>query len=154
MIPRRRLLLGAVGLGAIAGLGLWGFGRAVIEAEIVSLLRKRLAFLKLNEEGLRAYAKDQTGALLAKRPTLSRLRYHFVSAVGPSFKRFARSTDTRSRMERMEDTVVSTFLVSSDFFLHGADESRVVQYLNLYDAMVHPCASPFARPLEGDSTKS
>jgi hypothetical protein len=150
MITRRSLLLGGLAVFGIAGVGLFGFGRAGLESEIVAILRRRLGYLKLDEDGLRAYAKDQTGVFLAKRPSLSRLRYHFISAVGPSFKRFQRSTDTRSRLERMEDQFVSTFLISSDFFFNGSDESRVVRYKYFYDPLVHPCGSPFARPLSGD----
>jgi hypothetical protein len=147
MITRRRFLLGGLGALVLAGAGIIGFGRPALEAEIVAILRRRLDYLKLDDEGLHAYARDQVGVLLAKRPSLGRLRYHFVSAVGPTFKRFMRSTDTRSRMERMGDMFVSTYLISSDFFTNGSDESRIVRYVGFYDPMVRPCGSPFSRPM-------
>lgn len=146
MTRRRKFLLSVLGLAGLAGLGLWGFGRGAIESEIVSVLRRRLGYLKLDEEGLHAFARDQTTKILTKRMSMSRVRYHLVATVGPTFKRFQRSTDTRSRTERIEDMFVSTFLLSSDFFTHGSDESRVVRYVAYYDALLHPCSSPFARP--------
>jgi hypothetical protein len=68
-----------------------------------------------------------------------------LSAVAPSFKRYYRSTDKRSRLARLEDSLVSTYLLSSDFFLNGADESRKINYVAYYDPM-RPCQNPFARP--------
>lgn len=38
----------------------------------------------------------------------------------------------------------STFLLSTDFFLNGADESRTVRYVSLHDAYVTPCLRPFS----------
>ena len=118
-----------------------------LEAKIASILRRRLSFLTLDQDGVRAFSKDQATAILAKKiPTWNRLRYHF-GAVGPSFNRFYRSTDRRSRVARLEDTLVSTFLLSSDFFLNGGDESRMVKYIVYYDP-IRPCQNPFARPVD------
>lgn len=151
MMNRRRLLLGGLAFVAVVGIGTWGFGRMGAQAEIVAVLRRRLAFLNLDQDGLRHFAKDQVAALLNKRmPTWNRLRYHFLSAVAPSFKRYYRSTDTRSRIARAEDSLVSTYLLSSDFFWNGADESRIIQYVAYYDPM-RACGNPFARPAVNNS---
>jgi hypothetical protein len=144
---RRRVILGGLGVVAVAGLGAWGLGHVALEAEIVSILRRRLGFLKLDQQGVHAFAKDQTDAAFHKKiPTWSRLRYHLLAAAAPSYKRFFRSIDTRSRVARLEDNLVSTYLLSSDFFLNGADESRTVNYVAYYDPL-HPCQNPFARPV-------
>lgn len=146
MINRRRFLLAAAGVVAVGGLGLWGFGRLGIEAKIVAILRRRLNFLQLDQAGLHRFAKDQVTAMLNKRfPTWNRLRYHFLSAVAPSFQRYYRSADTRSRIAKAEDAFVSTYLLSSDFFINGSDESRTVRYVAFYDPL-RPCGNPFARP--------
>jgi hypothetical protein len=152
MMNRRRVLLGGLGIIGVVGLGAWGFGRMGAEAEIIAVLRRRLSFLELDAEGLHLYAIDQVTAFLGKRlPTWNRLRYHFKSAVAPSFKRYYRSTDTRSRITQAEDSLVSTFLLSSDFFLNGSDESRLVRYVAFYDPL-RPCTGdPFARPVSADS---
>jgi hypothetical protein len=147
MITRRKVLWGGVGVVGLAGLGTLAFGRLGLEAQIVSVLRRRLAYLKLSEQGLHAFAKDQTDAVLHKKiPTWNRLRYHFLPAAVPSFNRYNRSTDSRSRVVRLEDTLVSTFLLSSDFFINGADESQVVNYMAYFDPLL-PCRNPFSRPV-------
>ena len=145
MNGRRKFLLGSVTVIAVAGLGVWGFGGSAAAAEIAKLIRDRLGFLKLDEAGLHAFAHDQATALLAKRPTVARLKYHFTSMfLSKTSSRYNRSFDTRSRKERMADNLAQTYLLSSDFFTHGADESRTVKYVELYDPM-RPCGNPFAR---------
>ena len=149
MISRRRLIVGGLGAVGAVGLGVWGVGRLGFQMEVASILRRRLGFLKLDEGGVRAFAKDQTRATFDKKiPTWNRLRYHFVAANASSFKRFSRSTDMRSRMGAFEDTLVSTYLLSSDFFWSGSDESRKVNYVAYYDPL-RPCNNPFARPVVG-----
>ena len=86
MITRRQLLWGTFGVVALGGLGLWGLGRPALEAELASIVRRRLSFLKLDPAGLQAFGHDQASALLTKKfPTWNRLRYHWQSAVAPSF---------------------------------------------------------------------
>jgi hypothetical protein len=147
VISRRRLILGGLGAAGVAALSAWGLGRLGYRVEIASILRRRLSFLKLDEGGVRAFAKDQTNATFAKKiPTWNRMRYHLLASGGSSFKRFYRSTDNRSRIGGFEDTVVSTYLLSSDFFWNGSDESQKINYVALYDPN-QPCHSPFARPV-------
>jgi hypothetical protein len=146
MITRRRLLWGGVAVAGVAAIGVVGFGRMGFEARIVSMLKRRLAYLKLDEGGLHAFARDQSNALLTKKfPTWNRLKYHFLSISSPSFERYFRSADTRSRVVKAEDSLISTYLLSSDFFINHADESRTIQYVSYYDPM-RPCQNPFARP--------
>ena len=149
MISRRRLIVGGLGAVGAAGLGVWGLGRLGFQREIASILRRRLGFLKLDEDGVRAFARDQTRATFAKKiPTWNRLRYHLLASGTSSFKRFYRSTGPRSRIGGFEDTLVSTYLLSSDFFWNGSDESRKVNYVAYYDPN-RPCNNPFARPVAG-----
>jgi hypothetical protein len=145
MIKRRRILLGGLGIAAVAGLGVWGADIAT-ESEIASSVRRRLGFLKLDEAGLHSFAKDQIAWLLAKRPTWYRIKFHIRALVSkPGGASWGLSTDKRTRRERMVDSLATKYLLSSDFFLNGADESRTVRYVNLYDPM-RPCGNPFARP--------
>jgi hypothetical protein len=41
--------------------------------------------------------------------------------------------------------VYTRYLLSTDFFQHGADESRQIQYVGFYDPYVTPCLNPLAR---------
>jgi hypothetical protein len=144
VITRRGLLVGGGVTLAVAGLGVVAFGRPTAEAHIVKVVRARLSFLKLDESGLQAFARDQVSVLLAKRPTWNRLKYHFLNVFTKSFSKYDRSNDTRTRAERIADGFASTYLLSSDFFRTGADVSRTVEYVSFFDPMV-PCGNPFAR---------
>jgi hypothetical protein len=146
MMKRRKFLLAGLGVVAVVGVGGIAFGPMAAEAEVVSHVRSRLGFLKLDEAGLEQFAKDQVAALLAKRPTWNRWKYHFMSMFSKSFTRYEHSSDTRSRRQRMEDTIAATYLLSSDFFVNGADQSRTVRYLGFYDPL-RGCGNPFARPV-------
>jgi hypothetical protein len=145
MIKRRRFLLGGLGIAAVAVLGVWGADIAA-ESEIVSGIRRRLGFLRFDDAGLHAFAKDYIRTMLAKRPSWYRWKYHFYTLFHKPVARWGMSSDRRSRRERMEDNLATLFLLSSDFFVKGADESRVIQYLNFYDPL-RGCNSPFARPV-------
>jgi hypothetical protein len=145
MIKRRGFLIG-LGVVAVASLGVWGADIAA-EAEIVSGVRRRLPFLKFDEAGLHAFSKDYIHTLLAKRPSWYRWKYHLYSFLSKPAVRWGISTDKRSRRERQEDNFATLYLLSSDFFTTGgADESRTIQYVSLYDP-IRACGNPFARPV-------
>jgi hypothetical protein len=146
MMKRRTFLAYGLGVIVVAGLGVIGIGPAAARAQVASLVRKRLSFLHLDEAGLQQFAHDQVDALLAKRPTWNRWKYHFLVIFTKQFSQYGGySNDQRTRLQRMADNLSTLYLLSSDFFVNGADESRTIQYTGLYDSLV-PCSSPFARP--------
>jgi hypothetical protein len=151
-MPGRRNVLIGLGVAAVAVFGIWGADLAT-EGEIASAVRRRLSFLRLDEAGLRSFARDYVSAMLSKRPSWYRWKYHIQSLFRKPGARWGISTDTRSRRERMEDNLSTQYLLSSDLFLKGADESRIIQYVSLYDPM-RPCGSPFARPMTARETAS
>lgn len=120
-VSRRRF----IGLVALVGAGL---GSGCKEAPkhhkqvdndtdpIVSILRRKLGDLELDDDGMRAFATEWLERTKGKLAFLS----------------------------RNEEMVASFYLLSSDFFLHQADESRVIQYVSLYDPRLG-CRNPFAR---------
>ena len=146
MWSRRRFVKLGLGAVALTGVGTVA-GWYLSEAEIVSAVRRRLTFLHLDEAGLHTFAKDQMNALLAKRPTWYRWKYHvrLLFQKPTAAASWGRTSDQRSRRERMEDNLATLFLLSSDFFTNGAEETHLVRYVALYDPM-RPCGNPFARP--------
>ena len=42
------------------------------------------------------------------------------------------------------DAIGSRFLLSTDFFRHGGDESRALRYVAYFDPYRSPCANPLA----------
>lgn len=144
MVQRRGFLFGGLAIVA-AGLGIWGL-EIEGEHEIAASVRRKLSFLHLDEAGLKEFAKAQVAALAAKRPTWYRWKYHFHQLFArPAGAQWGISSDTRSRRDRLEDYFAISYLLSSDFFTNGADESRLVKYVVLYD-QTRPCGNPFARP--------
>jgi hypothetical protein len=151
MIKRRRILLGGLGIIAVAAVGVWGAGM-VGESEIASAVRRRLSFLQLDAGGLRAFAKDyilsetrHAGSTLAQRPSWTRWRFRIHRVVRGPVDHFGLTHDGRTRRERLAESWATLFLLSSDFFATGANESRIVRYVGLYDPM-RACGNPFARP--------
>jgi hypothetical protein len=45
------------------------------------------------------------------------------------------------------DQVRSIFLLSTDFFLNGADESKALKYTVLYHPLINPCSNPLIHVL-------
>jgi hypothetical protein len=144
MIKRRGVLLG--GIGAVALLAAGAIGAELIdEAEIAASVRRGLSFLNLDEDGPRAFAKDKVAELLAKRPSWLRIKSRIRTMLAKPTVHWGFSDDKRTSKQRKEDSLATLYLLSSDFFRNGADTSRVVRYVALYDP-VRACGSPFARP--------
>lgn len=105
--------------GALATLGLGGLASVLWWRRADPALRRikrQLSYLRLDRRGVRDFLSD------------------YAAAYGAS------------RAETTEDSRLALhFLVSSDFFEHGADESRTIHYVRLYDPYLSPCFNPFAR---------
>ncbi len=144
-MKRRHFLWGAASVAAVAA-GLFAADE-ISEHEIVAAVRRRLPMLQLDDEGLRAFARDRVAQLLAKRPTWFRIKYHirsFLSKPGELIGYRFSYPDSRSKRERWEDNLATIYLLSTDFFWNGADQSKSVKYQALYDP-IRACGNPFAR---------
>lgn len=145
MLSRRQFLtVSAGGLGALAT---WRYARSHEENAVVAVLRKRLDYLTLDEQGMRAFAVE-----LVRRKIISGNRLRLVDAAGPVYTSLDTSGLPPALMHPLrhgEERITSIFLLSSDFFVNGADETRVVRYLGYYDPLRQPqrCSNPFSRPL-------
>jgi hypothetical protein len=149
MLNRRQFLAtGIAAVGGLGGLATWRFIHSSDENAIIAVLRKRLDYLLLDEEGLHAFAKD----LLAQE-VISRNKLRLLDFTGVIYTRLPMISSNRNALTHAirhgEERVVSLYLLSSDFFLTGLDESKPVRYYGYYDPMQRPrpCAHPFARPI-------
>ena len=144
MWTRRRMLLAT-----LAGFGGLAAGRlAVADARsaIIMVLRKRLWFLQLDEEGVQQFATD-----LATLGVVSEPKLKMIQATAPLYRRidFTGRHSVAMTLRHGEERIVSTYLLASDFFLNGADESKVVSYVRLYQPAknLDACSAPFSRPI-------
>lgn len=147
MFKRRQFLtLGIAGVAGLTGIAAWRFAHGDQENIIVEVVRKRLDYLTLDDQGLRDFARD-----LVSREILSSTKLRFLDAIGPVYTRLPNLSDfgPLDTLYHGEERIVSFYLLSSDFFQNGADVNKVVRYREYYDPMENPvpCSNPFARPV-------
>lgn len=136
---RRTFLYGSAAvLVAAAGVR---FGLSNDRVAIAKIIRKRLPYLRIDEEGLQRFASDGVQQKLAKS-----LRVRTIDAVGALYFHVTLSPENRlsDKIRHTEDRVVTQFLLSSDFFANNADKNRIIRYVGYYDPML-ACSNPFAR---------
>ena len=78
------------------------------------------------------------------------LRVHFsyltldAPGVGEYLADYERYRGRLPRFRRLSADFYTRYLMSTDFFRTGADESRIVRYVGFYDPDQTPCGNPFA----------
>lgn len=137
---KRRSFLFAT-FAAFAGLVGVRFASTTDAESIVMILRKRLNYLKMDANGLHAFAHD-----LAARHEVSTGRLSLVEMAGPFYTKVDYSGENlfSKTLRHGEEKIITLYLLSSDFFVNGTDVSRTVHYLGYYDPL-HACGDPFAR---------
>lgn len=76
-------------------------------------IQQQFHYLQLDPEGVRAFVRDYT-----------------------------QHRDQIRRFTRPKDDIFERYLLSTDFFRNGADESLPVRYVLFYDPYVSPCWNP------------
>lgn len=138
----RRGLLIASGVAAVAmGTG-WGASYAFARAEdaVEAVLHRRLSPLKIDEAELARFSKDYVRTRSQYRSQLRLLGS--LSAL----YRMATPYELlpmRSPLRRLEDNIISSFLLATDFFEHGADMTRSLRYSGMHDPYARPCRRLF-----------
>jgi hypothetical protein len=140
-MKRRPFLAAALAAG---GLLVWAFSRSTQEETIAAMVYTRLSYLKLDPTGVQHFARD-----FAARGLLSSARLRTVGLVWPLYRRLPlEGFRFADRVDHAAERIVSTYLISSDFFTNGADQSKTVFYRGCYDALSHACGNPFCRAVE------
>jgi len=142
VIKRRALLAGLIATGGLLGIGL---ARSTDARTIAAIVYKRLGYLKLDPDGVQRFAQD-----FAARHILSSTRLHTAGLLWPIYRRLPQHWHDRwsNRVNYAEERIVSAFLISSDFFVNGSDETKTVNYWKYYDAVGHACGNPFCQKVE------
>ena len=122
---KRRAFLGAVAaLSLGVGIGRWFYHPRRPDdpwtEQTAATVRRLLPYLWIDEDGLARFCQD----LLAREQH--------------ALLRRASAGDARA-----EAWLGQQFLLSSDFFWHGADVAKAVGYRVYYDPYELPCANPF-----------
>ena len=139
---RRMFLLLALGA-AVLGAGAWIFGRTRRRPvdTIVAILREKLADLDVDEHDLRRHAE----AYLETLSTTQRVLLVGLSglALPSGTSLLGRHRPPPSPLRELEDGIVASFLLSTDYFRDGA--AGPPRFVRLYDPYAMPCQNPFAR---------
>lgn len=143
MTQRRNFLIGLAGLGVLGATLRWSGASLAPEDAVKTIIYKRLDYLTLDGAGVSQFAADYISAM-----NISSAKLRLIGAFAPIYRRLSSAPGHfLYRATRYgEERVVTRYLLSSDFFASGADESRVVQYLGFYDPL-RACGNPFARPV-------
>ncbi len=135
---KRRKFLTIAGIGGLlVGTFSFRFFSESFEEAGAKIIRRELPFLQLDPEGvwnyMEAYGRTQDDGY--KRA----IRLYRLIGVD----------STRSGKVHQ---LVSHYLLSTDFFIKGGDESRLVRYYRLYNPYVAACAHPFSHLRFPDNT--
>jgi hypothetical protein len=145
---RRFLLIGAgsaVGLLGTFGVARWYRGDP--PSVIAAILERRLGYLQVDKASFARFASAYVETRKEYQRELSLLAmfslpYRYVTPY-PWLK-------SGHSLRRLEDNVVSRYLLSTDFFAHGGDESRRVEYIEFHDPYSIACRNPFAQSAGDD----
>jgi hypothetical protein len=108
---------------------------------IVAILKRRVGYLKVEAGSFQRFAREYVEY---KREYVSDLARDSIFALPFTYLTPYRWLPMGHPLRRLEDNVVTKYLLSTDFFLHDADESRDVKYLSFYEPQLAPCRNPFA----------
>lgn len=139
-LGRRTFLRVALGGGALAALGMAG-----------DWFRIRTRFL-WEARAVENYARAYTYPHL---PPARRIQRHFdyLTLDAAGIERFVREYEAAFGAAELDNVAANRllytkYLMSTDFFLNGQDETRPVRFVALHDPYVSPCWNPFGASTE------
>lgn len=130
-MKRRKFLFAAGASALVTALAAGKFLTTSFEDSAQTLIKRELGFLDLDDAGVKAFVADFAKA---------KDRFYKLTVKGYSFLRID------SHQSGKVHQLVSSYLLSTDFFTNHMDESRVVRYVGLYDPYLRPCVHPFTDP--------
>jgi len=127
---KRRKFLTIAGLGsALAAIVSLKFFTTSFEEAAAGTIRNELDFLKLDEGGVAQFVRDFA---------VNRNANYKLAVKGYSLLHI--SANRSGKVHQL----VSSYLLSTDFFKNGMDESGTLKYVGLYDPYKRACAHPFS----------
>jgi hypothetical protein len=127
---KRRKFLAIAGLGGVvAALVSFKFITHPFESVAKGIIKGELDYLKLDEAGLDSFISDYT-----------KLKDRNYKLMMKGYSLFGVNSARSGKVHQL----VSAYLLSSDFFQNKMDETRVINYVGLYDPYTRPCSHPFS----------
>lgn len=110
-----------------------------IKAHAELILRKELYYLTLEPNGLTQFIADYFAA--TGNDTVAAAKWKLLYYLKSGWEKSDRISD-----------LMKYYLLSSDFFIHKMDESKVVNYLGLFNSYKSPMPNPYSFVLYPPST--
>lgn len=107
---------------------------------IATIVSKKLDYLQLDPTGLQQFAEDFSKNQINKELAQ---QLSWKGMFNPLFK-LTDLLDSVAAIDVYGEIFAQLFLLSSDFFWQGSDETRIVKYVSLYNPYTRPCSNPFA----------
>lgn len=142
MLSRRLLLKSLLALPIVLGGGYALLSRPGYQEMIADIVKKKLGFLDLDPQGVAKFSSQ-----FSEKYEKGYLKVLMIDISRRTMERFDGFPRLNDRVKVFENLVAEQFLKSSDFFVNGQDESRVVKYRDIAfaDPYLTPCANPFAK---------
>ncbi|MFK5949855.1 MAG: hypothetical protein QM500_13920 [Methylococcales bacterium] len=110
---------------------------------IKTLLKNKLNYLTLNEEGLEQYCEAffiKKSKTLMIKSGLAGISLQWIDDLDIIKRKIG-----TERIATLEKELTLSYLLSTDFFINGSNESIPVNFVSYYDPNLPVCRHPFAR---------
>lgn len=136
---KRRKFLGILSLGTV-GAAVGVIALPDFDKIVKTIIAHDTKNLNVSEGVIELYLKDARGKRIFDHLGFSKKEFiRFNHLFGsPSFFPY------RNKYEQYRSEIVGHFLLSTDFFSHKMDTSRVIKYESFYDPYYRPCSHPFS----------
>lgn len=135
----KMLAAGTAILGVFGGIQLAQRREDLMEA----IIRRKLSYLKIESEGLNQYIQDflQTRDKVWNKSWSKLQAYDFYGKFHAIIPVSEESNFHFNYTDYTED-LVRNYLLSTDFFISGMDESKELEYLGFFNPHKYPCRNP------------
>lgn len=144
---RRTFLLSSVGIFTIAT-GMWSVGylsnNERIKNTIFTVFKKRMSYLKWDKAEVMNFIQDFMINIDNQEYINSKLNKFSFLYPFYNYTNLLDKTPLAGKIRSFEEKIVTNFLLSTDFFRKGADDTKPVKYLFYYDPYKAPCQNPLA----------
>lgn len=146
LFSRRKLFISSVALTASAGLyGAFKWLTGGPEDIVIAILHRRVGHFKIDAKVFSEFTKDY---LTSKKGARKQLKILSVLSDPLEYVSPYRLLPFSNPYRRLEDNVVSQFLLSTDFFQQGASIDNNINYLGFYDPLHAICRNPLMKHIE------
>ena len=149
-MKRRTFLLSFVGLFATAT-GIWSVKSGYlsnderIKKTIFTVFEKHLSYLKWDKTEVMTFIQDFIDHIDNKGYIENKLNKFSLLYPIYNYTNLLDKTPVASKVRSFEEKIITNFLLSSNFFREGADETKPVKYLFYYDPYKAPCQNSLAK---------